>query len=257
MCRSFARLLRAPPIQHASPPKSGAGSCRHPSSRILPDRSITVTSASPSALLLTHVRHAARPGSSFHNPLIRLNALAGLARFSTYPGKLSASSSPPLTQNLAHDLDDFIESETVPMAVDPTIADAKPADILNGDVPEPAGRAEAALDPESDEEVPVDPAELQEALGRPPPVNSSYLPLPWKGRLGYVRQRRAQQKLRSFSVSISMLMIYAGLLEYLPPLLKSPRLLLSHMPHCFHIGESTSAPRSRSACTRHKEPPRS
>ena len=30
------------------------------------------------------------------------------------------------------------------------------------------------------------PEELKEALGRPPPVNSGYLPLPWKGRLGYV-----------------------------------------------------------------------
>lgn len=62
----------------------------------------------------------------------------------------------------------------------------KPADILNGDIPLPAGQAEAALDPESDEDVPVDVEELKEALGRPPPVNSSYLPLPWKGRLGYV-----------------------------------------------------------------------
>ena len=41
-------------------------------------------------------------------------------------------------------------------------------------------------DPESDEDVPVQAEELQEALSRPPPVNSSYLPLPWKGRLGYV-----------------------------------------------------------------------
>ncbi|KAK6829097.1 hypothetical protein RU639_003550 [Aspergillus parasiticus] len=40
-------------------------------------------------------------------------------------------------------------------------------------------------DPESDEDVPVQPEELREALSRPPPVNSSYLPLPWKGRLGY------------------------------------------------------------------------
>ncbi|KNG89588.1 UV-endonuclease UVE-1 [Aspergillus nomiae NRRL 13137] len=40
-------------------------------------------------------------------------------------------------------------------------------------------------DPESDEDVPVQAEELQEALSRPPPVNSSYLPLPWKGRLGY------------------------------------------------------------------------
>ncbi|KAL2869234.1 UV-endonuclease UVE-1 [Aspergillus lucknowensis] len=41
------------------------------------------------------------------------------------------------------------------------------------------------IDPESDEDVPVEAEELQEALSRAPPVNSSYLPLPWKGRLGY------------------------------------------------------------------------
>lgn len=185
MCRSFARLLRAPHIQHAA--NSGLGSCRHPSSRILPDRSIsTVASANPPALLLAHVRHAARPVLRIHHPLIRLNGLAGPAQFSTYPGKRVASSPRTLTQNLARDIDDYIDAETVAMAVDPTIADVKPADILNGDVPSPAGRAEAALDPESDEDVPVDAEELQEALGRPPPVNSSYLPLPWKGRLGYV-----------------------------------------------------------------------
>ena len=30
-------------------------------------------------------------------------------------------------------------------------------------------------------------AEITQAFSRPPPVNSDYLPLPWKGRLGYVR----------------------------------------------------------------------
>ncbi|ETI21122.1 UV damage endonuclease UvdE [Cladophialophora carrionii CBS 160.54] len=40
-------------------------------------------------------------------------------------------------------------------------------------------------DPEADDEEEADPEELKEALSRPPPVNSSYLPLPWKGRLGY------------------------------------------------------------------------
>lgn len=150
-----------------------------------------MASANPQGLLLAHVRHAARPVSRLNHPLICLHALADPAQFSTYPCKLVASPPPTLTQNLARDIDDFIDSETVAMAVDPTTADAKPADILNGDVPPSAGRAEAALDPESDEDVPVDAEELQEALGRPPPVNSSYLPLPWKGRLGYVRQKFA------------------------------------------------------------------
>ncbi|KAF2154229.1 UV-endonuclease UvdE [Myriangium duriaei CBS 260.36] len=38
---------------------------------------------------------------------------------------------------------------------------------------------ENEVDEEADEE------EVKDALARPPPVNSSYLPLPWKGRLGY------------------------------------------------------------------------
>jgi len=41
-------------------------------------------------------------------------------------------------------------------------------------------------DPEVEGEEAVDEEELKEALSRPPPINSDYLPLPWKGRLGYV-----------------------------------------------------------------------
>lgn len=41
-------------------------------------------------------------------------------------------------------------------------------------------------DPEGDDEVEAaDPEEIKSAAHRPPPVNSSYLPLPWTGRLGY------------------------------------------------------------------------
>jgi hypothetical protein len=42
------------------------------------------------------------------------------------------------------------------------------------------------LDPEADGDEEADEGEIQEALSRPPPVNSDYLPLPWNGRLGYV-----------------------------------------------------------------------
>ncbi|KAL8966913.1 MAG: hypothetical protein Q9197_005721 [Variospora fuerteventurae] len=42
------------------------------------------------------------------------------------------------------------------------------------------------LDPEADGEEEADEEEIKEALSRPPPVNSDYLPLPWGGRrLGY------------------------------------------------------------------------
>ncbi|KAJ5239065.1 hypothetical protein N7468_003684 [Penicillium chermesinum] len=60
-----------------------------------------------------------------------------------------------------------------------------PADLLNNDSVSPTPKVKATLDPESEDDVPIEPEELQEALGRPPPVHSSYLPLPWKGRLGY------------------------------------------------------------------------
>ena len=47
-------------------------------------------------------------------------------------------------------------------------------------------KAPQFLDPEAEGEEEVDEEEIQAALSRPPPVNSDYLPLPWKGRLGYV-----------------------------------------------------------------------
>lgn len=51
----------------------------------------------------------------------------------------------------------------------------------------PSGRPkDTPFNPESDEDVPVGADELKDAFSRPPPVNSTYLPLPWKGRLGYV-----------------------------------------------------------------------
>jgi UV DNA damage endonuclease len=53
----------------------------------------------------------------------------------------------------------------------------------------PAANAGVAGDPEDADGLEAeneDEAEVKEALSRPPPVNSEYLPLPWKGRLGYV-----------------------------------------------------------------------
>ncbi|ODH26752.1 UV damage endonuclease UvdE [Paracoccidioides brasiliensis] len=41
------------------------------------------------------------------------------------------------------------------------------------------------FDPEANVDVLADKEEVKKALSRPPPVNSGYLPLPWKGRLGY------------------------------------------------------------------------
>ena len=42
-----------------------------------------------------------------------------------------------------------------------------------------------SFDPEAEGSDVVDEEETRETVARPPPVNSAYLPLPWKGRLGY------------------------------------------------------------------------
>lgn len=89
-------------------------------------------------------------------------------------------------QNLAKDLDTIIMGDG---GNKPAQEDAgNPRNITNGedhDAPEFPAR-DGSLDPESNDEVPVVAEELQHALTRPPAVNSSYLPLPWQGRLGYV-----------------------------------------------------------------------
>lgn len=50
----------------------------------------------------------------------------------------------------------------------------------------PTADAATPVDPDDIEGLAEDEVEIKEALSRPPPVNSEYLPLPWKGRLGYV-----------------------------------------------------------------------
>ncbi|KAJ5148203.1 hypothetical protein N7526_001555 [Penicillium atrosanguineum] len=157
MCRSFARLLRGLPVQHAGV-RSGPGG-RHPSLGIS-DRS-PVANVRSHAPVLGHVHHGTRPSLRFpsHN-------LPRFAHFSTTSLNVIAQSLPLYPQNHPRSAHRQLHT-AVTMALDMD------------------GRAEAALDPESDEDVPVEAEELQEALGRPPPVHSDYLPLPWKGRLGY------------------------------------------------------------------------
>ena len=69
--------------------------------------------------------------------------------------------------------------------------EVKVEDTATGEITKPKkdnapAKEPAFLDPEADGEEEADEAELKEALYRPPPVHSDYLPLPWKGRLGYV-----------------------------------------------------------------------
>lgn len=223
MCRLVR--LRGLPVQHAGS-RSGLG-IRHPSSLRFPDRSITVANVRSVAPVLANVRHASRPFSS------PFNAFTGLARLSnSASAQLVASHSRLYPQRLvARDIG-TLESEDVAMAMKPEAPDATPVEILNEDAVLPAGQAEAALDPESDEDIPVEAVELKDALGRPPPVNSSYLPLPWKGRLGYVSRVCC---LWSDYLNADL----PGLFEHIPAVFEPSRLLLPHMSHCFHSREPT------------------
>lgn len=77
--------------------------------------------------------------------------------------------------------------------VDETATPKKSAKIQKGGV-------EGVTDPEADSDEVAGEQEIKQAFSRSPPVNSDYLPLPWKGRLGYVR-------LSSFNLPTSMLTI--------------------------------------------------
>lgn len=75
-----------------------------------------------------------------------------------------------------------------------TSAAAKPAGNANPTATKPEStkvkkeppKETQFLDPEAEDLEEADEEEIQAALSRPPPVNSDYLPLPWKGRIGYV-----------------------------------------------------------------------
>lgn len=84
--------------------------------------------------------------------------------------------------------------------------------------------------------------ELMETIkgaNRPPAINSDYLPLPWKGRLGYV----------SFLISgggnsVEVLMSHLGLLEHLSTHRQAPSVQFTDMPYSVYPRTSASACRS-------------
>lgn len=102
------------------------------------------------------------------------------------------------------------------------------------------------LDPEADGEEEADEEEIQAALSRPPPVHSDYLPLPWKGRLGYVSA--LDPGLLPYSLLTAI-----GVSKYLSTLLKPSRLCIPNLSNCFYTRESPSTEGSKSASTCHEE----
>lgn len=168
MCqRSFKRLLQGLSFQHAYSLEAGPQG-RHTSLRIT-DRSIQV--ARTKSVESRHVALNCAPRRATR-PLVVLPKVVFSCR------SYSQACAEDTSREPSHlDPGDMVVTTNVG-------SEANPADILNEDIS--SADREACLDPESDVEVPLEADELKEALGRPPPVHSSFLPLPWKGRLGYV-----------------------------------------------------------------------
>lgn len=73
------------------------------------------------------------------------------------------------------------------------------------------------LDPDNDALEEADEEEIQAALSRPPPVNSDYLPLPWKGRIGYVGEDVPSVYIHANDIRLASAPISASpILPYLP-----------------------------------------
>jgi hypothetical protein len=103
-------------------------------------------------------------------------------------------------------------------------------------------------DPEAEEELEEDEVEVKEALSRSPPVNSEYLPLPWKGRLGYVCTTHSP-----YNILISN--ECTGLPQHVSPQCKSSGIQLQDMPYRKHNRASPPAERPISTRACHKKPP--
>ena len=88
------------------------------------------------------------------------------------------------------------------------VEDVETGEIANPKKEKPASKEPSFLDPEADGVEEADEEELKEALYRPPPINSDYLPLPWKGRLGYVGCFTLQEKDNTDKTSQACLCTY-------------------------------------------------
>ncbi|KZF19542.1 UV-endonuclease UvdE [Xylona heveae TC161] len=115
---------------------------------------------------------------------------AVMASTSTADGVPLKAKTAVRTRKMSSDLSDELQAEHLTNGeASQNVAQlnkAKSTQSLNGFKKE-RDAADRSFDPDDGggNEEEADEEDVKAALGRPPPVNSSYLPLPWKGRLGY------------------------------------------------------------------------
>ena len=113
--------------------------------------------------------------------------------------------------------------------------------------------------PEDPEAAPVgeDANDLKLEGARPPPVNSNYLPLPWKGRLGYVGWASLLGRTTAlFPVGRLSNLETLGLSQHLSPTVQPSRLQFEDMSHIIHTGAPPPPERRLPARACDQEPAR-
>jgi len=85
-------------------------------------------------------------------------------------------------------------------------------------------------DPDGDDDLLTEDIDaVKQEAARPPPVHSDYLPLPWKGRLGYVSTILSPRSRSCSDVS-------SGLFEHISSVLKSSHLHIQNVPDSLGVG---------------------
>lgn len=178
-----------------------------------------------------------------------------------------AKSAPPVKKETSEsELSDAPEPEATPAKkkrktpTKSSVAAKKGSDEIKAFVKEQAAKKAAAAvkvkkedgeeegvreDPDEGDAVAEDADAVTREANRPPPINSDYLPLPWKGRLGYVSQKLASL---SFLVLTSI-----GLSEYLSTIMYPSHLFFSYMSYPIYSRSQTSPTRPHSTRTCYKE----
>ncbi|KAK2763353.1 UV-damage endonuclease [Arachnomyces sp. PD_36] len=99
----------------------------------------------------------------------------------TSPVNASGASADVGAQMVSGNMEDTSSSLSSP----PDDAESQPPRAIASSKAKITNGVDEIVDPEANADIPANEEEVKEALSRPPPVNSDYLPLPWKGRLGY------------------------------------------------------------------------
>jgi UV DNA damage endonuclease len=122
------------------------------------------------------------------DPNVNPDVLDGVTALRASPdGQEESAATAPVGNGTAKELGAVRDATTAPKSKQKK-AGAQPVKIQKEDNHAPAVSTGVSGDPDDVDglEAEEDEGEVKEALSRPPPVNSEYLPLPWKGRLGYV-----------------------------------------------------------------------